>query len=135
MEWLTFIIIEGAVVAFLVLIRMTLVWPDTAHEWLKKGAKVVDVRSEGQFKERHLPGAVSIPLHRLRDMKIRVAPNKEQPLLLHSLSGTRSGMGQVMLRNLGYPNVFNLGSYERAERILGAQNGNGNGNGTKRARR
>jgi len=121
MEWLTFIILEGALVAFFVLIRLILVRPETAREWLKKGAIVVDVRSEAEFQERHLPGAENIPLDRLRDQKIRVAPNRNQPLLLHSRSGTRSGMGKVLLRRLGYPNVFNLGWYGRAERILGAQ--------------
>jgi rhodanese-related sulfurtransferase len=57
----------------------------------------------------------------LRDASGWLAPNKAQPLLLHSVSGTRSGMGKAMLRRMGYPNVFNLGSYGRAERILGAQ--------------
>jgi phage shock protein E len=120
MEWLTWMIIEGALVAFLVLARLTLVGSATAREWLKKGAIVVDVRGEAEFQKRHLPGAENIPLDRLRDQKIRVAPNKDQPLLLYSLSGTRSGMGKVLLRKMGYPNVFNLGWYERAERILGA---------------
>ncbi len=121
MEWLTWMIIEGVVVAFLVLARLTLVRSATAREWLKKGAIVVDVRSEAEFQEWHLPGAENIPLDRLRDQKIRVAPNRNQPLLLHSLSGARSGMGTVLLRRMGYPNVFNLGWYERAERILGTQ--------------
>jgi hypothetical protein len=82
MEWLTWIIIEGAVAAFLVLIRLSLVRSETARDWLDKGTSVVD---------------------------------------LHSLSGIRSGMGKAMLRKMGYPNVFNLGSYGRADRILGAQ--------------
>jgi phage shock protein E len=120
MDWLTWIIIGGAIAAFLVLKRLTLVRPETAREWLKKGARVIDVRSEGEFKDRHLPGAVNIPLDRLRDEIVQVAPNKEQPLLLHCLSGTRSGMGKAMLKKMGYRNVFNLGSYGRAEKILGA---------------
>jgi phage shock protein E len=121
MEWLTWIIIEGAIIAFLVLARLSLVRSATAHKWLQKGAIVVDVRSEAEFQQRHLPGAENIPLDRLRDQKIHVAPNRNQPLLLYSMSGTRSGMGKVMLRRMGYPNVFNLGWYGRAERILGAQ--------------
>ena len=121
MDWRTWIIIGGAVAVFLFLKRLTLVRPETAREWLKKGARVIDVRSEGEFKEKHLPGAANIPLGRLRDEIARFAPNKEQPLLLHCLSGTRSGMGKAMLRKMGYRNVFNLGSYGRAARTLGAQ--------------
>ena len=117
----TWIILGVAIVAFLLYKRLTQMRPDAARDWLSKGAKVIDVRSEGEFQEKHLPGAVNIPLNRLRDEIARLAPNKEQPLLLHCLSGTRSGMGTSMLKKMGYRNVFNLGSYGRAEEILGAQ--------------
>ena len=105
---------------FLLLKRLTLVRPEMARDWLKKGARVIDVRSQGEFQERHLPAAENIPLDRLREEIARLAPNKEQPLLLHCLSGTRSGMGKAMLKKMGYRNAFNLGSYGRAEKILAA---------------
>ena len=79
---------------------------------------MIDVRSESEFQERHLPGAINIPLNRLSEEIARHAPTKEQPLLLHCLSGTRSGMGTSALKKMGYQNVFNLGSYGRAEKIL-----------------
>ncbi len=107
-----------AIAAFLIYKRLTLIRPDTARDWLNKGARVIDVRSEGEFQETHLPGAVNIPLSRLRAEIARLAPGKEQPLLLHCLSGGRSGMGTTMLKKMGYRNVFNLGSYGRAEKIL-----------------
>jgi phage shock protein E len=125
MDWRTWIIIGGAVAAFLLLKRLTLVRPEAARDWLRKGARIVDVRSEGEFRGRHLPGAVNIPLDRLGDEIARFAPDKDQPLLLHCLSGTRSGIGKAQLKKLGYRNVFNLGSYGRAERIVGAQSGVG----------
>jgi phage shock protein E len=121
MNLVTWIVIAGAVVAFLLLKRLTLVTPATAHEWLNKGALVIDVRSEGEFQERHLPGAINIPLGRLGDEIARRAPDKEQAILLHCLSGTRSGMAKARLKRMGYRNVFNLGSYGRAERVVGAQ--------------
>jgi phage shock protein E len=120
MDWPTWIIVGGAVAAFLVLKRLMLVRPAAARDWLKKGAKVIDVRSEREFQERHLPGAVNVPLDRLRDEIGRHAPDKAQPLLLHCLSGTRSGIGKAVLKKMGYRNVFNLGSYGRAEKILPA---------------
>ena len=121
MNSLTWIILGVAIAAFLIFKQLTVMRPDQARDWLSKGAKVIDVRSEEEFKERHLPGVVNIPLDRLRDEIARVAPSKEQPLLLHCLSGGRSGMGAAMLKKMGYRNVFNLGSYGRAEKILGAQ--------------
>jgi phage shock protein E len=119
MDWHTWIIIGGAVAAFLVLKRLMLLRPAAARALLEKGARVIDVRSEGEFQERHLPGAVNVPLDRLRDEIVRLVPDKEQPLLLHCLSGARSAMGKASLRKMGYRNVFNLGSYGRAAKILG----------------
>ena len=114
----TWIFIGTVIAAFLIFKQVNAVKPETAREWLKKGATVIDVRSEAEFQERHLPGAINIPLNRLGDEIARVAPNKEQPLLLHCLSGTRSGAGEATLKKMGYRNVFNLGSYGRAEKIL-----------------
>jgi phage shock protein E len=117
---ITWIIIIAAVAAFLLVKRLNQVKPETAQAWLEKGALVVDVRSEAEYQERHLPGTINIPLGRLADEITRQAPNKEQPLLLHCLSGGRSGMGAGTLKKMGYQHVFNLGSYGRAESILGA---------------
>ena len=117
----TWIFVGTVIAAFLIFKQVNAVKPETAREWLKKGATVIDVRSEVEFQEKHLPGTINIPLDRLGDEIARVAPNKEQPLLLHCLSGTRSGRGEATLKKMGYRNVFNLGSYSRAEEILGAQ--------------
>ncbi len=121
MSILTWIVILGAVAAFLLVKRLTQVTPATAREWLSKGALVIDVRSQAEFQERHLPGAINIPLNRLGDEIARHALSNEQPLLLHCLSGTRSGIGKHALRKLGYQCVFNLGSYGRTARILEVQ--------------
>jgi phage shock protein E len=114
----TWIIIAVVVAAFLLLKRLSQVTPATARAWLNKGALVIDVRTEAEFRERHLPGTINIPLDRLGDEIARHASNKEQPLLLHCQSGTRSGMGTSALKKLGYRNVLNLGSYGRADKIL-----------------
>jgi phage shock protein E len=118
MKLSTWIVLGVAIAAFLIYKRLTRMSPDAARAWLSKGARVIDVRSEGEFQGKHLPGAVNIPLNRLREEIARFAPSKEQPLLLHCLSGGRSGMGTAMLKKMGYRNVFNLGSYGRAEKIL-----------------
>jgi phage shock protein E len=122
MNLVTWIVIAGAVVAFLLLKRLGLVSPAMAREWLNKGALVIDVRSEGEFQGRHLPRAINIPLGRLGDDVSRLAPDKERGVLLHCLSGTRSGMAKTMLKRMGYRNVFNLGSYGRAAGILDSPN-------------
>ncbi len=122
MTTVTWIVIVGAVVAFLLMKRLTRTSPAVAREWLDKGALVIDARSEAEFRERHLPGVVNIPLGRLGDEIARHAPNKEQPLLLHCRSGVRSGIGTRALKKLGYSHVLNLGSYGSAEKIVRTAN-------------
>ena len=121
MDWHIWIISGLAVAGLLVLKRLMLIQPQAALTWLEKGAKVIDVRSEREFRERHLPGAINVPLDQLGSEIARLAPDKAQPLLLHCLSGGRSGIGKNILRRMGYMHAFNLGSYGRAERILQRQ--------------
>jgi rhodanese-related sulfurtransferase len=45
-------------------------------------------------------------------------PDKNQELMLHCLSGMRSGVARRQLRAMGYTRVFNLGSYHRARKIV-----------------
>jgi rhodanese-related sulfurtransferase len=57
-------------------------------------------------------------LGELRESLPRRVKDKNQVLLLHCLSGGRSGIARGQARSLGYSNVFNLGSYARAEKIV-----------------
>jgi phage shock protein E len=125
MNLFTWIIIAGAIVALLLLKRLGQVTPATAREWLNQGALVIDVRTEAEFQERHLPGVINIPLDRLEAEIARHAPDKAQPLLLHCASGGRSGIGRSRLKKLGYSHTFNLGSYGQAEKLLGASRESG----------
>jgi phage shock protein E len=115
------IIIAAVLIAFLLLKRLTQLTPASAREWLNKGALVIDVRSEAEYREQHLPSAINIPLNRLAEEIARHAPKKQQPLLLHCRSGARSAKATGVLKKLGYSNVLDLGSYGRAEKIVGEQ--------------
>jgi phage shock protein E len=94
--------------------------PEVAREHLKKGARLIDVRSAQEYHERHLPGSVNLPLSEIRTAIEKKVPDKNTVVLLHCLSGGRSGMAAGMLKRLGYAHVYNLGSYSRAEKIVRA---------------
>lgn len=119
------LIVCGFAIAYLLLKRLSFVSPAVARELLLGGAKVVDVRSEAEFQEHHLPGAINVPLDRLKAEIGRVAPDREKPLLLHCLSGGRSGIGRQSLKSMGYSRVYNLGGYGRAEGIVSGVRGGG----------
>ena len=89
-----------------------------AREYLKHGALVVDVRTGEEFKAKSLTNVINIPLDEVKTKFPTVVTNKSDVVLLHCRSGRRSSIAVGQLRTLGYTNVFNLGSYERAEKIL-----------------
>lgn len=88
-----------------------------ARSRLAAGAVLVDVRTPEEFRERSLPGAVNLPLATIAQTITNRVPDKGAVVLLHCRSGARSGTAETQLRALGYTNVFNLGSFSRAEKV------------------
>ncbi|MBU6403040.1 MAG: rhodanese-like domain-containing protein [Verrucomicrobia bacterium] len=107
--------------AWLILKRLSFVSPALARQHLAADALVIDVRSPAEFAAGHLRGAVNLPLDRLAGELPQRVPDKDRVLLLHCLSGGRSGLAQLQARRLGYPNALNLGSLARARRIIGVE--------------
>jgi phage shock protein E len=120
MDWRLLLAIAVVLIALFVLKRASFVSANTARQLLQQGALVVDVRSAGEFNSGHVPGALNIELGNLKSEALRRFPDKNQVLLLHCLSGGRSGIARQQLKSLGYANVYNLGSYTRAEAIVRA---------------
>ena len=118
MDWSMIWIVAGLLAVMVIWKRLSLIPPAAAREHLREGALVVDVRSAGEFRGGHLPDAVNIPLDELQDGLPRHVTDKARVLLLHCLSGTRSGIARRQLKSTGYQNVYNLGSYRRARQIV-----------------
>ena len=123
MNWTTAIIIMAIVAVVFMIKKSGQVSTKDALEKLKTGALVIDVRSPGEFSSGHLARAINIPLAEIETAVPTRVPDKNQVLLLHCASGMRSGMAKSKLNGLGYRNAFNLGSYGRAETIVGQAGG------------
>jgi phage shock protein E len=121
MNLTTTLVIAAVAAAILMLKKTGQISPKDAWAHLKNGALVIDVRSPGEFNSGHLPVAINIPLDEIEPVLPRQVKDKNQVLLLHCQSGRRSGMAEKKLNGIGYANVFNLGSYGRAESILKQQ--------------
>jgi phage shock protein E len=121
MNWPVFLIFAAGVGAFFIIKRASQISAKDALDRLKAGALVIDVRSPGEFGSGHLPAAINLPLDEIETILPRRVKDKNQVLLLHCQSGMRSGAAKGKLNRLGYANVFNLGSYGRAEGILKRQ--------------
>ncbi len=118
MSLTAWIIVTAVLVAIFALKRMSFVSADKARRFLQEGALVVDVRNPGEFNSGHVPGAINVPLGDLSAEASGRFRDKNQILLLHCLSGARSGIAKAQLKRLGYNNAYNLGSYKRAEQIV-----------------
>jgi phage shock protein E len=121
MNWTTILVIAAIITVIFMMKKSGQISPKDALGYLKNGALVIDVRSPGEFNSGHLPTAINIPLDEIETALPRRVKDKNQVLLLHCQSGMRSGMAKQKLKSIGYTNVFNLGSYGRAESILKQQ--------------
>jgi phage shock protein E len=91
---------------------------EQAHELLARGAIVIDVRSEGEFAAKSIEGVINIPLPDLAAKISKIVPDKSQIVLLHCRSGSRSGHGTRLLKQLGYEETYNLGSFGHAQKVI-----------------
>lgn len=118
MDWAFIIVVAVFAAAYIFLRRAGQIAVKDAHEYLRHGALIVDVRTPAEFSARHLPDAINLPLDRIETTLPPRVKDKAQPILLHCEAGMRSAAARRKLRAIGYVNAFNLGSYTRAERIV-----------------
>lgn len=99
-------------VAWMLLKRRGDVSPAEARELVKGGARLIDVRSPGEFAAGHLDGAVNVPVQEL-GAKLEKVGAKDRPVVLYCASGARSAMAARMLKAGGWTSVRNLGAMSR----------------------
>jgi phage shock protein E len=92
-----------------------------AQEYLRNGALIIDVRGANEFDSGHIIQAYNMPLDRVDTLVPSLVTDKSKVLLLHCSTGVRSNLAKKKLEALGYKNVFNMGSYERAQKIVTRQ--------------
>lgn len=110
--WITVGVFAAVVIAFQVFKRLGQVSSAQARQLVKDGARLVDVRTPGEFNAGHLPGAVNVPLQEL-GARLKQLGAKEKPVVLYCASGSRSSMAMSVLKNAGFQQVFNLGGMGR----------------------
>ena len=69
---------------------------------------LIDVRSEIEYKNSHINGAISIPLDQIENINYA----KNINLIVYCRSGSRSKTAALKLLDLGYVNVYDLGSMD-----------------------
>ena len=70
---------------------------------------ILDVRTEEEFAEGHIAGAILIPDYKITEKAESVLTDKEQQILVYCRSGRRSKNAASQLVELGYSNVKEFG--------------------------
>ena len=70
---------------------------------------ILDVRTDVEFNERHIPGALNIPNEEIGTDEIPQLPDKDQLILVYCRSGNRSKQASEKLVKLGYTNIVEFG--------------------------
>jgi phage shock protein E len=80
-----------------------------AHRLVAAGARLVDVRTPGEFAAGHLPGAINLPLAEL-ERGLGSLGSKDGTIVLYCRSGSRSALARRMLLASGFTAVHDLGA-------------------------
>ncbi len=76
---------------------------------MKNGAIVLDVRSNLEYTEGHIDGAICLPEYDINTENVnKVISNKEETILVYCSTGERSKRAKQKLNRLGYKHVYNL---------------------------
>ena len=70
---------------------------------------ILDVRTQAEYEQGHIPGAVCVPNEAIGTEEIPALPDKEQLILVYCRSGNRSKQAAQKLANLGYTNIVEFG--------------------------
>ena len=70
---------------------------------------IIDARTEEEFKEGHIEGAILIPEYEIAERAEKELPDKDQLVLVYCRSGRRSKIAAQALADLGYTNVKEFG--------------------------
>jgi len=70
---------------------------------------LLDVRTQLEHDERHIPGSTLIPIDNLAAEILKVIPDKQTVIIVYCRSGRRSEIAARMLVELGYRKAYDLG--------------------------
>ena len=100
-------------VVFMIFQRRGGIAPAEAKRLVKEeGARLIDVRSPGEFASGHIDGAKNIPVQEL-DARMKEVGPKDAHVVVYCASGMRSANAAKLLKASGFTKVANLGAMSR----------------------
>ena len=75
----------------------------------EEGYIILDVRTQEEYDEGHIPGAIVISHEEIAEKAEEVLTDKDQLILVYCRSGRRSKIAAEALMELGYTNIKEFG--------------------------
>ena len=75
----------------------------------EEGYIILDVRTQEEYDQGHIPGAILIPDTEIKAKAEKVLADKDQLILVYCRSGRRSKLAAEALVELGYTNIKEFG--------------------------
>lgn len=73
-----------------------------------KSTILIDVRSQQEYREYHIDGAICIPHFEIQNRIEQIVKNKNALIILYCQSGIRSKNAIEILERKGYNNVYHI---------------------------
>lgn len=79
------------------------------RELIKRGAQIIDVRTNAEYRTGCIKGSLNLPLQSLNANLSKV--KKDRPVITCCASGMRSASAKSILKSNGFNEVYNGGSW------------------------
>lgn len=80
------------------------------NDLVSEGAIVVDVRTPGEYETDHIENAINIDSNEIKYVIKGKIKDYETKIIVYCQTGNRSSESAKILVNLGYKNVYDMGS-------------------------
>ncbi|MFE4335906.1 rhodanese-like domain-containing protein [Streptomyces sp. NPDC056831] len=86
----------------------------------ERAPRILDVRTPGEFRTVHIPGAYNVPLGTLREHRNELLSHLDEDVILVCRSGARAAQAEKALAEVGLPNLRVLEGGINAWEMAGA---------------
>jgi len=80
-----------------------------AQEMMSEDVIILDVRTQAEFNEGHIPNAILLPYNDIIDKAKTILPDMDQIILVYCRSGRRSELAAKDLIDMGFTSVYDFG--------------------------
>lgn len=88
--------------------RIVQISPQQARSQIAQGVTLLDVRSDSEFREGHIDGALNLSADEFDSRIEGLLPDKQAPVVCYCRGGNRGAFAADKLQQLGYTKVSSI---------------------------